>query len=92
MPGDRLPAGLAEMAAQRVAAGTAGSVASAVWSITHGEGYRRGLSDARNGSGDRCPASAPEGYRAGYASGYRWGTSHPLPTRTSSAESGGGIR
>jgi hypothetical protein len=67
---------LAEMAAERVAAGGNDSIESAVWSITYGTGYLHGLSDALNGSG-RCPADASEGYRAGYARGYKWGLDHP---------------
>lgn len=66
-------------AANRVATGGNDSIEAAVWSITYSNGYQRGLTDGRNGAGGLCPADAAQGYRAGYARGYRWGTTHPAP-------------
>jgi hypothetical protein len=39
---------IAEMAAQRVAAGMAGSTESATWSVTYSVGYQHATYDARN--------------------------------------------
>jgi hypothetical protein len=70
---------LTEAAANRVATGGNDSIEAAVWSITYSNGYVRGLAEGRGGAGGHCPADAAEGYRVGYARGYRWGTTHPAP-------------
>ena len=68
-----------EQAVERVAAGNASTIESAIWSITYTEGYAHGRSDAHNGSG-RDLQGATEGYAAGYARSYKWGITHPLMT------------
>jgi hypothetical protein len=66
------------MAVQRVAAGTASTIESAVWSITYGDGYLWGRSDAHIGRPPDCLAKADEGYKAGYERGYQWTIDHPV--------------
>lgn len=67
-------------AQERFHAGHSSTLSSAVWSVTYQEGYRLGLRDAHDGSSDHAGGRMAEieGYRAGYAAGYRWGLAHPV--------------